>query len=123
MFVVKKQLEIAGAHHLLLSYDSPCQHIHGHNWKITIYCGVESAADLQEGMVIDFATIKRTLQQFDHKDLNKCFPLMNPTAENMAQSIQILIPYCFRVDIQESEGNTAIYVAPNTNPDFLLVVR
>jgi len=31
MYYVSKRLEVAGAHKLRLSYDSPCQNMHGHN--------------------------------------------------------------------------------------------
>ena len=44
----------------------------------------------------------------DHKCLNDVLPV-NPTAENMARWICDRIDNCFRVDVQESEGNTASY--------------
>lgn len=33
----------------------------------------------------------------------------NPTAENIAHWICEQIPFCFKVEVRESEGNTVIY--------------
>ena len=38
MYYVSKRMEIAGAHHLELPYDSKCEKLHGHNWIVTVYC-------------------------------------------------------------------------------------
>jgi len=35
---------------------------------------------------------------------------INPTAENIAKWICDQIPNCYKVEVQESEGNTAIYI-------------
>jgi 6-pyruvoyltetrahydropterin/6-carboxytetrahydropterin synthase len=34
---------------------------------------------------------------------------MNPTAENIARWVSEQIPHCYKVSVQESEGNIAIY--------------
>jgi 6-pyruvoyltetrahydropterin/6-carboxytetrahydropterin synthase len=60
-------------------------------------------------MVVDFTRIKEAVMaRLDHQNLNEILPF-NPTAENMARWICEQIPHCFRVEVQESEGNTAIY--------------
>lgn len=60
-------------------------------------------------MVADFTHIKqRIISTLDHADLNEVLPF-NPTAENIAYWICSIIPHCYRVEVQESEGNTAIY--------------
>ncbi|MCI8998821.1 MAG: hypothetical protein HFJ95_07500 [Muribaculaceae bacterium] len=41
---------------------------------------------------------------------NELLPF-NPTAENIARWICEQIPHCYRVDVQESEGNTASYTS------------
>ena len=46
--------------------------------------------------------------QLDHKNLNEVIPF-NPTAENIARWVCEQIPTCFKVEVQESEGNIAIY--------------
>lgn len=109
MYYVSKRMEIAGAHQLHLDYDSPCQNLHGHNWIITVHC--KSKTLNQNGMIIDFKEIKNLVHgRLDHQNLNQVVPF-NPTAENMAHWICEMLPYyCWKVEVQESEGNIATYV-------------
>ena len=107
MFIVKKRMEIAGAHRLNLNYESKCANLHGHNWIVTVWC--KSQTLNQAGMVMDFTHIKREVQdKLDHKCLNDVVPF-NPTAENIAKWVCERIPNCYRVSVQESEGNVATY--------------
>ena len=43
-----------------------------------------------------------------HQNLNMVLPF-NPTAEYIARWICERIPNCFKVEVQESENNTAVY--------------
>lgn len=110
MYYVSKRLEIAGAHNLKLNYESKCSNLHGHNWIVTIHC---KSKELNEnGMVTDFAIIKKMISdKFDHHYFNEIAPFdrINPTAENMAKEFCNMIPHCYKVEVQESEGNIAIY--------------
>lgn len=108
MYEVKKRIEISAAHRLDLSYESKCTALHGHNWIIDIY--LRSHRLNRDGMVMDFTEIKRLISdELDHKILNDVLPF-NPTAENLAQYIcDKLSPLCYRVDVTESENNTASY--------------
>lgn len=107
MYYVSKRLEISAAHRLDLPYTSKCTTMHGHNWIITVFCRAEELN--ANGMVVDFTDIKRTvLDCLDHCCLNDVLPF-NPTAENIARWVCERIPHCYRVEVQESEGNAAAY--------------
>ena len=95
MYYVCKRMEIAGCHRLELSYPSKCSQLHGHNWIVTVYC---KARELNaDGMVCDFTHIKERIHTF---------------LENIARWITEQIPQCYKTSVQESEGNTAVYVCP-----------
>ncbi len=107
MYYVKKRIEISASHRLELSYDSKCTGLHGHNWIITVYC--RSRELNPDGMVVDFTSIKSEItSRLDHRCLNDVLPF-NPTAENIARWVCDTIPCCYKVDVQESEGNIATY--------------
>lgn len=107
MYTVTKELEISAAHNLKLDYDSPCSQLHGHNWKIRVTCQSETLD--ANGMVIDFKRVKELVHgRLDHSYINNVIGV-NPTAENIATWICEQVPHCIRVEVQESEGNVAIY--------------
>lgn len=107
MYYITKRIEIAACHRLNLSYDSPCQNLHGHNWIIKVYCKAKQLN--KNGMVCDFKSIKKKIHGYlDHGNLNELLSF-NPTAENIAKWITEQIPECYKAEVQESEGNIAIY--------------
>lgn len=108
MYYISKRMEIAGAHNLKLSYESKCQNLHGHNWIVIVYCKSEELN--QDGMIIDFKHIKNAIEdKLDHKYINEIVDF-NPTAENIARWIcEKIGDKCYKVSVQESEGNIAIY--------------
>ena len=108
MYYISKRLEIAGAHNLKLSYESKCSNLHGHNWIVIVYCKSEELNE--DGMIIDFKYIKEKISnKLDHQYINDIVSF-NPTAENMAKWIcEEVGEKCYKVSIQESEGNIAIY--------------
>ena len=108
MYYIRKTLEIAAAHRLELDYESKCTKLHGHNWKIVIYCCSEQLN--QNGMVVDFSEIKHRIKRvLDHQVLNDVLPF-NPTAENISRWCTEQIDTCYKAEVQESEGNVAAYV-------------
>ena len=114
MYYVSKRMEIAGAHQLALPYESKCENLHGHNWIITVFCKSEILTDY--GMIVDFKKVKETIHgRLDHSNINEVVAPLNPTAENMAKWIcdevtkVCEVGYCYKVTVQESEGNIATY--------------
>ena len=108
MYYISKRLEIAGAHNLKLSYESKCSNLHGHNWIVIVYCKSEQLNE--DGMIVDFKHIKEKVSdKLDHQYINDIVDF-NPTAENIAKYICDEIgEKCYKVSVQESEGNIAIY--------------
>lgn len=107
MYYVSKRIEISAAHRLELDYPSKCTNLHGHNWIITVHCRAQELN--RNGMVVDFTDIKNAvLDRLDHRCLNDVLPF-NPTAENIARWVCDQIENCYKVEVQESEGNTAVY--------------
>ena len=116
MFYVSKRMEIAGAHWLKLDYESKCSNVHGHNWIVTVHC--KSTTLDQNGMVIDFTKVKEMIHgQLDHAFVNDVLGEINPTAENIAQWICMQVPHCYKVEVQESEGNLAVYELDETGEE------
>lgn len=114
MYYVSKRMEVAGAHKLDLPYESGCSNLHGHNWIITVHCRGKQLNPY--GMLVDFKNIKVLVQsQLDHQYINDVVEF-NPTAENMAKwictQVTMICPIgieCYKVEVQESEGNIATY--------------
>lgn len=119
MYKIRKTLEVSASHKLNLDYDSPCGNLHGHNYIITIYLRANKLN--QNGMVMDFAEIKKRIHNFfDHKNLNDIVEY-NPTAESMAHHIATRLHVdrtvadqerglcCYRVDVEETRGNIATW--------------
>lgn len=114
MYYVQKRMEISGAHRLDLPYESKCENLHGHNWIVDVYCKSDKLT--KYGMIVDFTEIKKAVHDYlDHKYINDVLRGINPTAENIAEWICIRVNdlcdvgYCYKVSVQESEGNIAIY--------------
>ena len=52
--------------------------------------------------------VRQLQDRLDHQVINDIIGC-NPTAENIARWCQQQVPGCYRVDVQETAGNTATY--------------
>ncbi len=105
MFRVTQEIHFCYGHRLL-NYAGKCKHLHGHNGRAIIV--LEGATLDDQGMVIDFSEIKRSIrtwieEELDHRMiLSEKDPALstlrelgeplfvipcNPTAENIAKII------------------------------------
>jgi 6-pyruvoyltetrahydropterin/6-carboxytetrahydropterin synthase len=105
MFRVSREIDFCYGHRLL-NYAGKCRHLHGHNGRVVITFQAEGLDD--QGMVLDFSEIKRTMSRWiddnlDHRMiLNRSDPAVqklrelgepmylmdaNPTAESIARRI------------------------------------
>ena len=86
---VTKIFQWDAAHKLCLDYESPCNKLHGHTYKVEL----ELEGDIMpNGMVMDFAQLKKAIEpaSFDHQHINdiEWFKRKNPTAENLVLFIK-----------------------------------
>ena len=110
------------AAHQLRGYRGKCEHLHGHNWKVTITLSAKKID--KTGLAIDFTEVKQVLaeilQKLDHTFLNEAPPFqkLNPSSENIARYIYdfacSLIPKkkaaVKSVAVWESERTRAVYL-------------
>jgi len=106
---------LPGAHKLSLPYNSPCNELHGHTYRIELQFQSET---LTNGMVIDFTRLKDILAEFDHCDWNEY--LDNPTSERIAKFLYhhikqtdqgIVSDLLQRVTVYEGQYNAASFYA------------
>ncbi|GBR72441.1 6-carboxytetrahydropterin synthase QueD [Candidatus Termititenax spirochaetophilus] len=103
----------SGAHQLIKS-NSPCENLHGHNWRVALTVRSEKQ-ESEVGWVIDFKVLKdalnKELEKFDHKYLNDVLPV-SPTAENLAKQIYRDLAAdlpVYKVTVWETEKASAAY--------------
>jgi len=113
------------AAHSLKEIGGKCEKLHGHNFVIEI--SVASTTLNNEGLVMDFRTVKnwadQTLGELDHSYLNDvpAFRDKNPSAENIAHYIFHCMEekaatggiHVTRVTVWESESAKVTYTGPD----------
>ena len=79
------------AAHALAGYDGDCEHLHGHNWLVSVTVSGDKLDNI--GVLMDFRELKKLLRaclaEFDHTNLSvhPTFSKVNPSAENIAKYI------------------------------------
>jgi 6-pyruvoyltetrahydropterin/6-carboxytetrahydropterin synthase len=117
---VCKDFRFAAAHQIR-GHRGGCENLHGHSYRVRVW--VEAAALDALGMVVDFADLKRALEEvagpLDHRFLNEIPPFdqRNTTAELLAEHLcgelaarvddaRVRVS---RVEVWEGEGSCAIF--------------
>lgn len=82
-----KTFHFSSAHWLpCVEDDHPCRQIHGHNYKLEVYC---SGPLTDQGWIVDYGDIKKivspVLKRIDHHCLNDIEGLGNPTSEMISR--------------------------------------
>jgi 6-pyruvoyltetrahydropterin/6-carboxytetrahydropterin synthase len=103
--------EIQSSHYLSeVPDDHKCSKIHGHRWRIGVKLQMSVANIPEDGMMMDFAVIKKIIDKMDHQSLNHFVP--NPTCENLciylADEIRKEAPEgveLLGISVEESPGN------------------
>jgi 6-pyruvoyltetrahydropterin/6-carboxytetrahydropterin synthase len=78
------------AAHFLRNYRGSCENLHGHNWKVEVFC---RGAELDgAGLLIDYRELKQAtmaiVDRLDHKLINDIPPfndVWNPSSEYIAR--------------------------------------
>ncbi len=77
--------------HYLRNYPGNCEHLHGHNWDVTVTVRAEKLNNIDVAM--DFRDLKQMvgeiMKELDHKNLNELpqFGQKNPSSERIAAYI------------------------------------
>jgi 6-pyruvoyltetrahydropterin/6-carboxytetrahydropterin synthase len=92
------------ASHRLLHYVGKCNQLHGHHWKVEVW--VEGNVDKKTQIIVDYNTIKKVIERYDHTViLNKKDPMVScleryqpvmtmpgdPTSELLADHIKNIL--------------------------------
>lgn len=120
MFLVSVESHFDAAH-FLRNYQGKCENIHGHRYKVILNIKTGKLNDI--GLAYDFVELKgqlnKILDKFDHACLNDIPPFneINPSAENIAQTIHESIKNKLAADIVissvqvwESPENCVTYI-------------
>jgi len=88
MYTIATQAHYDAAH-LLREHEGKCARLHGHRYVVEVALQANNVGE--NGMVYDFADLKRDLRElakkFDHQNLNEIPPFteIESTAENQAR--------------------------------------
>lgn len=120
MFTVSKEVDFAAAHSIR-GHEGECRHLHGHTYRVKVSVEANELDEL--GMVVDFADLKRVLQEavapFDHRVINEVPPFdeTNTTAELIARHVFETVSAGIadervrvaRVEVAENRSSSAVY--------------
>lgn len=116
--------EMISAAHALRHYPGACQHIHGHNWTVTVR--IQASSLDENGISADYAILRErlisVLNRLDHHLINDlpAFHHINPTSENIAAYLYKEFRQTLSEDLKllwvkvsETENFSVIYYRPD----------
>lgn len=119
-WIINKQFRFEAAHKLP-HHGGKCRRLHGHSWVGKVYVkGNElQATGSQQGMIMDYAEIKKYLKPLldeflDHHYLNETTGLENPSCEAISRWVYDYLdkqglPGLYAVEIQETCTSGCFY--------------
>lgn len=120
MYILSKQFKFEAAHKLPL-HDGKCRRLHGHSWVgvITLQGNRLHQDGAKSGMLLDFYDISQAVEPvveryLDHHYLNETTGLENPTSEELARWLYLLLrprfgPMLKSVEIRETCTSACVY--------------
>ena len=119
-FELNKDLHFSAAHYIPHEEAGKCQVMHGHTYHINVTIGGNALDEL--GFLIDFKQLKNLIHDKydhsvlnDHPEFNEHFPTTERLAEQIGQSIQIVLqtranqPVCLQIIVRETPTSYVIY--------------
>lgn len=112
-WVIFKEFSFEAAH-ILPHHEGKCRRLHGHSWIGRVYIKGNNLCQegTAQGMIMDFAEIKRYIQPLldnylDHYYLNDTTGLENPTSEALAkwifEKLEVAgMPGLYAIEIRET---------------------
>ncbi|MDH7593743.1 MAG: 6-carboxytetrahydropterin synthase [Methanomicrobiales archaeon] len=105
------------ASHRLMNYEGKCRRLHGHRWKVEIWCDGEMNS--ATGIIVDYNQIRDVVERFDHqvllneKDplaecLSRFQPVITTAGDPSSEAIAILIHDMLEYELIKSGANARI---------------
>lgn len=112
MLKVAKEFSFDMAH-LLDGHDGKCQNLHGHTYKLQVIVSGETENNgAKKGMVIDFADLKRAVNELIISPMDHAF-IYDQSSERetkIAQLLQQLNPKTFALPMRSTAENLAQFI-------------
>ncbi len=119
MYELTVEREFSAAH-MMRGHPGACARLHGHNYRVLLT--VEGEQLNETGILVDFAELRRTLDEIldelDHRNLSELPPFteINPSSEHLARYLYRRVAEALRgtvrvsrVTVYESAANCVTY--------------
>lgn len=105
------------ASHRLMHYEGKCSRLHGHRWRVEVWCNGET--NRNTGIIVDYNQIKEVVERFDHQvllneedPLAECLsrfqPVITTVGDPSSEAIAVLIHDMLEEEFSGSGVNARI---------------